>query len=662
MPIIPGQLATSGVASVGGGTQPVLTQAVNVNNNSVSTRGSPSAALSPDGELYVVWQDSRSGTEHIYFASSADGGVSFGPNKRVDDAPKGSRQLKPAIAVSEDGDIFVAWQDNRRYVFDFDIYFACSRDGGKTFSQNIKVDDSVSAPVSWQESPSITVDMTGNPVVAWTDDRTHILRTRVAVSTDEGLSFLPSTELTAGFPGTYGQAGVDFRYSGSRLFATFIDNCSGLPHPYLSWSTDGGRTFVQPVRLDNTASARQRSVSLASLPNNGAIVVWEDSRGGDWDIYGATISPSGAVTASNYKLNDGERGTNQANPSIIADPTGIFVAWEDDRQSRFAVRLTYALIGTTSFASSVEVASPGNDDLQGLPSAAASKNRGGFFVVWQESTATTDQVLESRGYVPGQAAPWIWALSPKTSPPGASLTFQATAYDPDSAIVRYTWDFGDGSENLVGNPVIHAYNLSGEYTFTVYVDDLSGLPGHNMSVSSSASIGFLVSLSSGWNFVNLPLVGTSYMASTLGLSPGDMIVRWNPLTQSYDKTFIAGISPPFMDFPVTPGSGYWIFAGGQRSVMTGGAPATAPQTKVLQVPVGGGLAAIGMCSMKTTWKASSLVTMVSGASVTSVVAWHASTQSWQTYVAGYPFNDFSLVPGQAYWVYLTGSGVLSYSP
>ena len=96
--------------------------------------------------------------------------------------------------------------------------------------------------------------------------------------------------------------------------------------------------------------------------------------------------------------------------------------------------------------------------------------------------------------------------------------------------------------------------------------------------------------------------------------------------------------------------------------MTGGTLATGLQTKVLNMPAGGGWAVVALCSMTTTWKASTLVTMVSGASVNSVVAWSASTDSWQTYIPGYPFNDFSIVPGQAYWVFLTGTGVLSYNP
>ena len=652
--------------AVGGGTPPVLTQAVEINNNSAKTRGSPSAALDSDGTLYVVWEDARSGSEHIYFASSTDGGLSFGQNKRVDDAPKsGSRQLRPVIAVANDGDLFVAWQDNRRHIYDFDIYFAYSRDGGKSFSQNIKVDDSQPDPISWQERPSITVDSAGNPAIAWTDDRTGIMKIRIATSVNGGQSFGPSKEVTAGALGIHGQTGVSIKNSGTRLWASFTDNYSGLPHPYLAWSTDGGATFSQPLRLDGGTNVRQRSVVLASLPDNGVIAVWEDQRMVNWDLYGSTISATGAVTASNIQISDGDPGSNQVNPSVVVDPTGIYVAWEDDRLSKFAVRVTHALIGTTSFSSSVDVDTPGGDQLQSNPCAAASKNRGGFFVVWEDSSMNADEVLEARGYVPGQAAPWIWPLGTSMSLPGASMTLTATAYDPDSITLRYTWNFGDGSGMKVGNLVSHVYGTSGRYTLTVYVDDLAGTPGHNVSTTGIALIGFTLQLSAGWTFVNLPLIGTNYMASTLGLATGDMIANWNPAAQVFDKSYIVGLSPPSMDFAIVPGTGYWVYAKAQEMIVVGGTIATAPQSKLLGVPSGGGWAMVGLCSLNIGLKASNLVSMftgLSGARMTTVSTWNPATQTYVTYVSGYPINDFLMIPGQGYWVFLTGAGIVAYTP
>ena len=52
-------------------------------------------------------------------------------------------------------------------------------------------------------------------------------------------------------------------------------------------------------------------------------------------------------------------------------------------------------------------------------------------------------------------------------------TFSATATDPGSQPLTYTWDFGDGSQ-LDGESVTHTYAESGEYQTTLTVTDSSG--------------------------------------------------------------------------------------------------------------------------------------------------------------------------------------------
>ncbi|MGB7380658.1 MAG: PKD domain-containing protein [Rivularia sp. (in: cyanobacteria)] len=52
--------------------------------------------------------------------------------------------------------------------------------------------------------------------------------------------------------------------------------------------------------------------------------------------------------------------------------------------------------------------------------------------------------------------------------------FTATATDPGSQPLTYTWDFGDGTELKTGENVTHTYVESGEYQATLTVTDTSG--------------------------------------------------------------------------------------------------------------------------------------------------------------------------------------------
>ena len=64
---------------------------------------------------------------------------------------------------------------------------------------------------------------------------------------------------------------------------------------------------------------------------------------------------------------------------------------------------------------------------------------------------------------------------------GETLNFSGAGSSDDGNIVRYAWDFGDGSTGS-GVSVTHAYNAAGSYKVTLTVTDDDGL-------SASASEG-----------------------------------------------------------------------------------------------------------------------------------------------------------------------------
>ena len=70
--------------------------------------------------------------------------------------------------------------------------------------------------------------------------------------------------------------------------------------------------------------------------------------------------------------------------------------------------------------------------------------------------------------------------------PDESISFDASASgDSDGEVVRYLWDFGDGSEIVEGAQVNHAYALEGEYSITLAATDNDGL---STAIASTVSI------------------------------------------------------------------------------------------------------------------------------------------------------------------------------
>jgi len=67
-----------------------------------------------------------------------------------------------------------------------------------------------------------------------------------------------------------------------------------------------------------------------------------------------------------------------------------------------------------------------------------------------------------------------FTYSPENPVVDQNITFDASSsYDPDGTIVKYEWDFGDGSK-AEGKVVTHAYSKPGEYVVTLTVTDDGG--------------------------------------------------------------------------------------------------------------------------------------------------------------------------------------------
>jgi len=118
----------------------------------------PSADIGPDGTIYVVYQDNRSGDYDLFLAKSTDGGVTFNdPAEHLlvyNDGAATTFQGQPSIDVDSSGTIHIAFVAAMAYI----LYYTYSTDGGLTFSPLEMISD---APIGTQnvaQYPSIRVD------------------------------------------------------------------------------------------------------------------------------------------------------------------------------------------------------------------------------------------------------------------------------------------------------------------------------------------------------------------------------------------------------------------------------------------------------------------------------------------------------------------------
>ncbi|MEM2892380.1 MAG: PKD domain-containing protein [Thermoplasmata archaeon] len=264
--------------------------------------------------------------------------------------------------------------------------------------------------------------------------------------------------------------------------------------------------------------------------------------------------------------------------------------------------------------------------------------------------------------------PIITSFSADDSTPlaGQVVTFTCTAEDPDNDPLNFTFEFGDGTFGYVELPepgtatITHVYQVASMYEAYVYVRDVwSGYTSAGPLELTVSWATFSLALKPGWNLVSVPLLNYGYKASTLGLSTGDMIARWDSATQRYDKTHVVNVTPPALtDFDIMPGTGYWVYVAKDTSLLLKGAIPTGRQSHDITVPSGGGWAIVGFNTLSSAYHASDVPSMYTNGGISTVVAYRNG--KYVQYIKGMPVTDFSILPGEGYWVYCQWSGTLSY--
>jgi len=126
---------------------------------------SPDVCFLPDGNPVVVWEDYRTGTSAIRISVSDDGGNTFSYSRIVSD---GGVSVDPCVDSDNGGNLSVVYK--LQTLTTNEIKYAISRNGGMTFSPSIRVDDATTS--SKRQNPDIAIGEGGAPLIVFEDKRT----------------------------------------------------------------------------------------------------------------------------------------------------------------------------------------------------------------------------------------------------------------------------------------------------------------------------------------------------------------------------------------------------------------------------------------------------------------------------------------------------------
>lgn len=353
-------------------------------------------------DVYAAWYEIRHRDTDVFFTRSADGGMTFGPNVRVNDDARPAKHFKPSLGLDAERGIYLIWRDNRRG--HAEIYFARSEDEGKTFTKNIPLNDDTGW--TYHGNPSIGVSPGGNVYAAWSDDRNGEGDIYLTASRDRGKTFGPNIRLNDDAGHAVQAHSTVGAGSGGLLVVAWEDFRNGRSELYMTRSIDGGQTF-EPNRqvMSGGEGTVQISPSIAVAPNGrvalawaqfkpqsgrldppdaskGEPLWWKRVRQDDADIYLTVSDDGGSHFGPPMPVNDDRSGHPRAFPSVAIDPRGrVSLAWEDFRHGKSDIYFARIGSGQVSVRPNQQV----NDETVGTheshPSLAVDEG-GRAYLLW----------------------------------------------------------------------------------------------------------------------------------------------------------------------------------------------------------------------------------------------------------------------------------------
>jgi hypothetical protein len=293
----------------------------------------PGLAVGPGGEIYVSWSSRKDKPASALFASdlrlsrSLDGGLTFEAPLRVNEDRPISHSFE-GLAVAPDGAVLLSWIDSREGENQAATYLARVVDRGSRVEHAMRLDGDTCV--------CCRVDLAAGPrgtTILWRKVFPGSIRDMVlGLSSDGGRSLAAVTRVSVdgwqitACPHRGGRVGMDGR---GRIYAAwYTEGVDGTPRVLVA-SSDDGRRFGPPRRLDTSAGTIPDRVRLAVGSTGRVVVAWEDATAVRRRIL-IRRSPDAGRTWGRVEVLS--RAIKAYAPDVAVTPAGDFlVAWHEEQ-------------------------------------------------------------------------------------------------------------------------------------------------------------------------------------------------------------------------------------------------------------------------------------------------------------------------------------------
>ena len=284
--------------------------------------GAYNSVLAPDhlGNMHVAWQDTRNApyTGEIYYEKLNNNGVNVTPEIRLTNQVNSS--LNPAIGTNPAGNVFVAWVDTRDG--NTEIYYEKLSSGGGTLTNDRRVTNNSASSLD----PAISVDPFGNVHFVWVDTRDGndeiyyrklapngtFITADVSLTVDSAVSYYPALSTDAN-----GNAHVvwsDARHGATEIYYKIVF---------------ANLTVSPDIRITNAPQPSWRP-TISTSQNGNVQISWMDYRDGNQELYYTQLNNNSLTLVDDQRLTFDPN--SRTGPSLDTDPANnAHVTWFDYR-------------------------------------------------------------------------------------------------------------------------------------------------------------------------------------------------------------------------------------------------------------------------------------------------------------------------------------------
>lgn len=258
------------------------------------------------------------------------------------------------------------------------------------WSNDPYVNTPVCTAANTQTHPRMVSDGANGAIIAWEDFRAgnkdiyaqRLDATGTALWTSDGRAVCTAAD-------SQGNIAVASDGAGG-IIMVWQDRRSGSQYDIYAQrvGTNGVVRWAAGGRVICTAANDQLNPQVVSDGSGGAIIVWQDNRGGNLDIYCRRIDSTGAVLWGAGGVAVCTAGSGQSVPQIVTDGlNGAIITWEDNRNGNPDVYAQRVSSNGTPQWTSNGIAVCTVDRGQTGPQIASTNNRGAI-ITWIDRRGT----------------------------------------------------------------------------------------------------------------------------------------------------------------------------------------------------------------------------------------------------------------------------------